>query len=416
MLPDLVDLGLLVEHLDGRISFSHPALCNYLAACYLASTGGQNNLQNFPEWSGKTETASWLAALQDISALVNQYLAESDDTVLRYPLLASRWLQNSPKSAPWRSSVMRFLATTLQSEVLAVGLRARALVAMVLSGEAGVSVLLRQLLNSQVGSVRYLAALGLGFFPDPQSINDLAICLDDSDPDVQWAAAQGLVAIGQERALEGLASALLQASEVGRRFAAEALAKNPIEGYPILQEASEHQDLLVRRAAVSGLREVSQPWTRQLLEKIAVEDKEWVVRAAATQALEDLDRPDARIPKPYPPLSETPWLIAFAGDRGVGIAPGKPAQNLLLTALVEGSPAQKMAALGLIGQFGISEALPAIDRIMVKDQGEVWLFPGFMVDGRFQRAQHKPGHNPEVSLPDNHSIPHPGIISPPVVS
>jgi hypothetical protein len=30
-----------------------------------------------------------------------------------------------------------------------------------------------------------------------------------------------------------------------------------------------------------------------------------------------------------------------------------------------------MAALGIIGQFGIFEALPSIERIMVIDQGEV---------------------------------------------
>lgn len=371
MLPDLLDMGILVEHLDGRISFAHPTICSYLAACSLAGSGSQNMMQNYPEWFGKTDTASWLSALQDISPLTNQYLSESDDTVMRHPLTAARWLRYSSKTAPWRSSVLRFLATTLQSESMAVGLRARALVAMVLSGETGVSVLLRQLLISPSGSVRYLAALGLGFFSDPQSIHELAAHLDDPEPDVQWAAAQALVATGQVIALESLASAMLQASEVGRRFAAQALAKHPIEGHPVLQEASEHQDLLVRRAAVAGLSQISQPWTKQALERIAVEDKEWVVRAAATQALEDLDRTDARIPKPFPPLSETPWLIAFAGERGVGIAPGKPTENLLLTALVEGSPTQVVAALGLIGQFGISEALPVLDRLMMQDQGVV---------------------------------------------
>jgi len=41
----------------------------------------------------------------------------------------------------------------------------------------------------------------------------------------------------------------------------------------------------------------------------------------------------------------TPWLIQFAGERGMGVAPGKPAYELLYQALREGKENQRMAAL-----------------------------------------------------------------------
>jgi HEAT repeat protein len=81
-----------------------------------------------------------------------------------------------------------------------------------------------------------------------------------------------------------------------------------------------------------------------------VEDEQWVVRNAATQALEELQRPNPNIPKPLPPLHESPWLIAFAGERGLGLTSGKPARELLLRALKEGSIEERLAAMEYLHQ------------------------------------------------------------------
>ena len=119
-------------------------------------------------------------------------------------------------------------------------------------------------------------------------------------------------------------------------------------------------DLMVRRSAVFGLAQVNQPWADGMLNKLALEDKEWVVRSAAIQIVEQRDESDNRIPSTPQPLHELPWLVAFAGERGIGIAPGMPAENLLLTALAEGTPEQQQAAMESLQQHPNLDALPQI--------------------------------------------------------
>jgi HEAT repeat protein len=130
-----------------------------------------------------------------------------------------------------------------------------------------------------------------------------------------------------------------------RRSAAEALANHPEEGYPALEEGSAMDDLMVRRSVVFGLLRVNQPWAIQILDKLQLEDKEWIVRNAANQAMEELKRPNAFIPHPLPPLTEAPWLVTFASKLGMGVAPGKPAVDLVLQALKNGDEDQRLAAL-----------------------------------------------------------------------
>jgi hypothetical protein len=44
-------------------------------------------------------------------------------------------------------------------------------------------------------------------------------------------------------------------------------------------------------------------------------------------------------------LNQAKWLIEFAASRGLGIAPGQPAIDMLFTALEMGDRKQKLAAL-----------------------------------------------------------------------
>lgn len=130
------------------------------------------------------------------------------------------------------------------------------------------------------------------------------------------------------------------------------------------------EDLLVRRSAVYGLAQIDQPWAKEILKKLAIEDKEWVVRSAATQIIEEDETFDSSVPQPISPLHETPWLVAFAGERGMGIAPGEPADNLLLTALGEGSPEQQCAALVYLQLNPNPEALPQIYELLENGIGD----------------------------------------------
>jgi hypothetical protein len=70
-------------------------------------------------------------------------------------------------------------------------------------------------------------------------------------------------------------------------------------------------------------------------------------------------------------LSETPWLIAFAGERGIGIAPGKPATDLIYLALKEGNEEQQLAALQYLGRCGDQGALLHLYEVYFTGSGEV---------------------------------------------
>jgi hypothetical protein len=173
--------------------------------------------------------------------------------------------------------------------------------------------------------VRELGALGCGLILDTKAVKSLSNLLNDPVMEVRLSAILALSRIGSKSAMEAIAATLLSGNEDMRRAAAESLSMQPEEGYPALEEGSQMEDLLVRRATVYGLARIDEPWARERLNKLQVEDEQWVVRSAATQTLEELSRPNLRIPQPHPPLAQTPWLIAFAGTLGVGIAPGKPA-------------------------------------------------------------------------------------------
>jgi hypothetical protein len=236
--------------------------------------------------------------------------------------------------------------------------------ALILSGDPGVGVLLRQISYTSTQDLQQLAVLGMGYLLDSQSLTRLSELLSEPEGIVSQAACFALAKIGNQQALELLGAALLHGTDSLRRSAAEALALESGEGHEMLKEASQMEDLLVRRASVFGLARVQQDWSQELLGELALGDDEWVVRSAAAQILETEQAQGMTVPGLPPALHETPWLIAFAGDRGIGIAPGAPAENLLLSALAEGTPAQQQAALNTLQFHPILEALPQIFELL----------------------------------------------------
>ncbi|MGE5223128.1 MAG: NACHT domain-containing protein, partial [Omnitrophica WOR_2 bacterium] len=144
-LPDLVDRGLLVERKGSHISFLHPVMNGYLASSALSQVELPAQLHGQPQWAGKQQTMQYLASCKDISNVLSALVEGQDDPLQRNLLLASRWLQEAPKAARWRSSVMRQAAMLIQNETLSLGLRARLLTSLVLSNDPGVPILMRQL-------------------------------------------------------------------------------------------------------------------------------------------------------------------------------------------------------------------------------------------------------------------------------
>ncbi len=372
-LPDLLNSGLLVARAGERLSIANPGLGAYLVGQALAPIHAAIQLFTQPEWWGKSATLAYLATLDAQGAWVVQSFSksETDDPFQFSVLEAGRWLKHAPDGLPWISQLMRQLALCLQQELLPIGIKGRALASLVLSNSPGVAVLLRQMLAAQQPVQRQLAALGLGYLRDTKSITELSKLIGDHSPGVSRAALLALVAIGDQTGMETVAYTLLHGDETLRRAAAQALTNNPEEGYPTLQEGSTLEDSGVRRAVTYGLGRLRQPWANEILEKMVAEDSQWMVQDAANQMLHTIQNPHPRLPRPMPALTQTAWLIAFAAERGMGIAPGKPAVEMLFKALREGDEDQKLATLYYLGQSGAESAIMPVYKVYFASQGEL---------------------------------------------
>jgi HEAT repeat protein len=227
-------------------------------------------------------------------------------------------------------------------------LRLSALGAFVAAGDPSLGAVFKQGLANADALVRRGSVLGLGALGEVSNVPHIAGLFRDPELDVRWAAVLALSALSHETALEALAQGLLAGDDNLRRACAEALARNEEEGHPVLMDAIAHDDLAVRRAAVYGLAAAERDWATDLLEKMQVNEQQWLVRTAAQDVLARLREPVARAPRPMPAPEALGWLIAWAAQQGLAVPPGPAALAILHRAAREGdAPIQRAAAEAL---------------------------------------------------------------------
>lgn len=374
MLPELVKSNMLIYRADSTISLIHPVIQGYLAGSALAKQGGANQLIAQPYWSGKTLAWEYLATQGDVSELARSLFEKLDEDPLKRGLfVASTWTRNAPKTAPWRSNVLRGISRYMQKDEIALRLRLRLVTALAVSGEATIGALFRQMLGQDSPEVQLLGALGCGLAKYEKSVPDLGSLLYAPNLPVNRAASLALVAIGNNAALEAITSALLQASDEVRQAAAEALASHPAEGHAILRDGAEADDILVRRAAAYGLARINQPWTVEILEKLQIDDDQWAVRSAAEQALATISSIRSDIPTPQKNLHETTWILDFAGQLGMGVSNQEAGWTMLKRTLGEGSIEQVLAAMDVYRLYPsmARQVLPELYQLMVAQDTEL---------------------------------------------
>lgn len=344
ILSQLLNSGLLSEYSDGSVSFFSPLITGYL------STLTAQPLVNLtwpdgPVWTTRVAQYQFLTAQELTAETISQLLKHDAAPLFTNTLLATRWLKDAPTNFEGRSSVMRKIVQLLQMSDIPLAVRICMMTAAASSNDPAVANLSRQFLNSKSPETRQLACIGAGITRGPKSIDQLTALFVDPIEAVQFAASYALVSIGNASAWEAVTSAFQYGDESLRLAVGEALANNPLEGHRILKEAIQSEDILVRRAAVFGIARIPEPWAMSTLEKIAIEDGQWVVRNAAGQAIEDRHRPGLFAPKPLIPAVDSPWLISYASKLGVGLAPNQSATPILVNALKDGTIEQKIAAL-----------------------------------------------------------------------
>jgi HEAT repeat protein len=357
LLRALEKSGLLVQRRSERYQFRHALYTAYLASLYLKTAGNESRLlrQEQPAWA---QAFALLALHTPVDDLVRQRMAGPQDILQTRLLEPARWLAFAPADASWRGPYLRALTSAFTAPVQYPLLRERAAAALAGTREPGALAIFRQGARSANPEVRRLACLGIGALGGTEAVRDLRSLLDDRNPDVAVAAAMALGAVGGEEALQALLVGLTQGDEQLRQVIAEALATLPEDGYPILFEAIDDEDMLVRRAAVFGLRRIRATWAVIAIYRAFLEDDQWYVRSAAQQAFEEIQygRP-SRIEQARPAPHELDWLTLWAAHRGESVPAGPASAQILARVLKEGNAEERTLAALTLGALGTVDSL-----------------------------------------------------------
>jgi HEAT repeat protein len=371
LLAKMASSGLLIANPNNKMRFVHPVFAGYLAGHSLSSFQIEETILNQPDWSGKLLAMRYFAAHGDAAKLVQSMMEFSRLPIHRPLFAAARWLRDAPRNAAWRGKLFATLAAIMQTEGIPLSLRGQAMAAFVYSNDPSAAKLFRQFSTSLTFELVQLAVLGSGALKDAKAVDRLEKALEAPSLSVQRAACMALVAIGTNESLEAVARVLLHGDEEVRRAAGEALANDPKEGHAMLRDGVTLDDLLLRRSVVYGLGRIHEPWALELLHKAQVEDEQWIVRNAASEALDANTNAGSYAPKKLTPPAETPWLIEYAAKKGMGISPGAPVTDLLLLALKDDDLEVRIAALSYLKFTPKKEVIAEIYGTMYKDDPEL---------------------------------------------
>lgn len=344
ILSALLECGILTEHAGEQIRFTNPVFTGFLAS-WIVTAESLDISPGALQWVVNSITVHYFAARGSAPLLIPEFAPSASDPSLSRPLTAAGWLRDAAPGAEWTSQVLRSMVSRIQDDSLAPGVIGKYIYAFASASEPSIPVLFKQLFASSNPVVRRFAALGAGLLCSPKIIDDLIRLLADPQPDVRYAAVLGLSIIPDLAAEKAVAGVLLHGDEDLQLAAAEILAGNAPDGHEILKDALTIDSLLVRRAAVLGLSCIQERWAQELLEKVAIEDGQWVVRSAAVQGVEQIQKGNPYLPQPVPEANQAPWLIAFAGKQGAGIPPDRYPLEMLSDALKNGTADEKLSAM-----------------------------------------------------------------------
>ncbi len=363
----LVEMGILREHPHDRLSFSSPVLWGYAGSLSNYTYDLSSKSPEDDPWSAETEFFHYLMSSTPAEWL-KPYLAEDKAPFYWRTTQVALWMRDLTPSSANRSFIMRHLLALTQLESLPYPTRLGLLGAAAMSNDSAQILLMKQLASSPSVPLKQIATLCTGILREPKSITELTTAGTDEQELVRFAACFAIAALETPEAQATLESTINQGDEHMRLAVAEAVALRPPWGHKLLREAAASADILTRRAAIYGLMQIKAPWVAEVVEKIATEDGQFVVRNLAGSALELLQRARNKSRVVLGPPTETPWLITYAAKNGHGIPRNESPIPLLLKVANSGNPDQQIAAVQLLARCqdesaanGIRTALAAAD-------------------------------------------------------
>ncbi|MBN8635044.1 MAG: HEAT repeat domain-containing protein [Anaerolineae bacterium] len=357
LLTTLKRSGVLFHWKGNRYTFRSPIIAAYLASLTLKPEDVPAKL-NSPAW----QPALAFSALHvKLDRIVAERMKATPDLLNDNVIDMARWLAYAPPDVQWRGPLIKQLGTMLTQPNQYPHTRERAAAALIDGRDRNTLVAFRLAVRSADPTVRRLGCLGLGALAEPEGQKDLLPLLNDQEEDVQLSAGMGLGAIGTEEALSAMVEAFVAGTEPLRRAMAEAFAALPHDGYEIIYEGANSDDMLLRRAAIFGLRRIRTTWALIAIYRAFLEDEQWYVRSAAQEAFQEIQYGKVTNPTVGYPSPETiEWLQEWAAEKGEQIQTSDAAIQMLLRALQEGEPGIKQLAALDLGQLGFVTNIKAL--------------------------------------------------------
>lgn len=332
-----------------RYAFTHPLWQAYLAARQLVAAAPASLVEYLddPRWA---DVLRFYAELGDMGPLVAAHLRRPDDMFhTRLHTLCS-WISVAPEGAAWREVAMRTMAHSFLQPDQPAMVRQALAEALAVTNVPGIIYLFKQALQHPNAEVRAAAILGLAKIAGEADLPDFEAMLADEALPVRQASVRGLAYLHIDAATRLLEWVLLEGDETLKPVAAQVLAERGEEGVAFLSEAAESEDVMVRRAVVLGLEQAG---AYDLLEKMAREDEQWIVRSGALAALTEIEEQEKQFGvAPLPEIEQLPWLITWAAAQGTGVGVGDAARQMLRRALSEGDTSVRLAAVQVLAQTG----------------------------------------------------------------
>jgi HEAT repeat protein len=370
LLNALRKTGLLIRQTGGRYSFRHAQITAYIGSLWLKEQPVEALIERSlnPAW---TDAIGYLGMQAPIDAAVETRLNAPGDILHTRLFEMANWARLATGDAGWTDAYLRQVAGIMAAPSQFPLLRERAAAALVTMGDDKASSIFRQAARSQEPLMRILACLGLGALEDADAVNGLRNLAADKTIDVQLAATMALGALRSEDSLTAMIDILSEGNEQQRRLVAEMFADMPAEGYPVLYDAIQDDEMMVRRAAVFGLKRLTTKWARVAVYQSFLEDQQWYVRSAAQLAFQQQAAgPAARGPAEAQP-DQIGWLQDWAASRGLNIPKGDGGIEMLLQAFQEGSTEIRIYAAGALGRLGAAHVARSLYTALRDVQPEV---------------------------------------------
>jgi HEAT repeat protein len=363
--------GLLMRFRGDRYLFSHAMTTAFLGSLSIRAAKDEQLAAkaNLPAWR---DAIAYSAATRELDLLVTDRMRQDPDILMDNIVEMARWISFAPPNAEWRGRLLTILANQMIAPSQYPLVRERLAAAMIDTRDKDILLIFRKAARNADVDIRRLACLGMGTVGDEEAVRDLGSLLNDQDASVQLAAALALGAIGTDDALQEMVVALTSAPEQVRQAMAEAFAAIPDEGYPTLFDAVSEEDMLVRRAAIFGLRRLRTTWALVAIYRAFLDDDQWYVRSAAQQAFQELTfGRTVSLTTPYPQPEDIPWLKNWAQRKGEKVTMADGGRKLLLAALQEGEAPHRILAASNLGQLGMVEAVRALYNALRDGREEV---------------------------------------------